>query len=123
MTHRLAAQRRAERLHALEDGRASAGPARLEAAGAPISIAYPPGMIGPDDPGLSEGNHMLRAFFKDAMVDTTSGISVFDVRDLAQVHARMVEPDDAGRSVPDAGSLPALAGSDRADGRAHGSHG
>ncbi len=64
----------------------------LEAAGAPISISYPPGMIGPDDPGLSEGNHMLRAFFKDAMVDTSTGISVFDVRDLAQVHARMLDP-------------------------------
>jgi nucleoside-diphosphate-sugar epimerase len=65
----------------------------LEAAGAPISICYPPGMIGPDDPGLSEGNHMLRAFLKDTMVDTSSGISVFDVRDLARIHARMLEPN------------------------------
>ena len=40
-------------------------------------------MIGPDDPGLSEGNHTLRVFLRDLMVITSSGFSVVDVRDLA----------------------------------------
>jgi nucleoside-diphosphate-sugar epimerase len=73
---------------------------RLQQAGAPIRITYPPGVIGPDDPGLSEGNHMLRAFLRDLMVITSSGLSLLDVRDLAVVHARLVDaPAGSGRYV------------------------
>jgi nucleoside-diphosphate-sugar epimerase len=63
----------------------------LLAAGAPIRISYPPGVIGPDDPGLSEANHAVRAFLKDLMVQTSSGFCTVDVRDLARLHARLVD--------------------------------
>jgi len=64
----------------------------LERAGAPIRSSYPPAVIGPGDPGLSEGNHTIRAFLRDLMVITSSGFSLLDVRDLARVHARLVDP-------------------------------
>jgi nucleoside-diphosphate-sugar epimerase len=59
--------------------------------GARIRISYPPGVIGPDDPGLSEANHAVRAFLKDTMVLTSSGFCTVDVRDLASIHARLVD--------------------------------
>jgi nucleoside-diphosphate-sugar epimerase len=65
----------------------------LQRDGAPIRASYPPGVIGPDDPGLSEANHAVRAFLKDLMVLTSSGFCVVDVRDLARIHARLVHPD------------------------------
>lgn len=65
----------------------------LERAGAPLRSSYPPAVIGPDDPGLSEGNHTIRAFLRDLMVVTSSGFSLMDVRDLARVHARLVDPE------------------------------
>ncbi len=65
----------------------------LQLAGAPVRTVYPPGVIGPDDPGLSEGNHTVRAFLKDLMADTSSGFEVIDVRDLAAVLAALVRPD------------------------------
>jgi nucleoside-diphosphate-sugar epimerase len=71
---------------------------RLQEAGAPIRSTYPPGIIGPDDPGLSEGNHTIRTFLRDTMVITSSGFQVVDVRDLAAVHAALLEPQaPAGR--------------------------
>jgi nucleoside-diphosphate-sugar epimerase len=72
----------------------------LAQAGAPIRVTYPPGVFGPDDPGLSEGNHTIRAFLRDLMVITSSGFSLLDVRDLAAIHARLVEPEaEDGRYV------------------------
>jgi len=80
---------------------------QLEATGAPISISYPPAMIGPEDPGLSEGNNMLLAFLRATMVDTTTGVSVFDVRDLAKIHTRMLDPNTpVGRFVVPGHYLP-----------------
>lgn len=64
---------------------------KLQDAGAPISTSYPPAVIGPDDPGLSAGNHTLRTFLRDTMVKTSSGFAVFDVRDLAAIHLRMLD--------------------------------
>lgn len=73
---------------------------RLQEKGAPIRATYPPGVVGPHDPGLSEGNHMLRVFLRDLMVITSSGLSLIDVRDLATVHARLVDaPNGSGRYV------------------------
>jgi len=72
----------------------------LQSRGAPIRTVYPCAVIGPDDPGLSEGNHTVRVFLRDLMVITSSGFSVVDVRDLAQVVAALVEPSHrAGRFV------------------------
>jgi nucleoside-diphosphate-sugar epimerase len=72
----------------------------LQQAGAPIRSVYPCAVLGPDDPGLSEGNHTLRVFLRDLMVITSSGFSIVDARDLAQVLAALVEPERAtGRFV------------------------
>ena len=57
--------------------------------GAPLRITYPGGVVGPDDPGLSEMNHTLVIFLRDLMAMTSSGLSLVDVRDLARVHAAL----------------------------------
>ena len=72
----------------------------LQDAGAPVRTVYPPGVIGPDDPGLSEGNHTVRAFLRQLMADTDSGFEVVDVRDLAALIAALAAPSTApGRYV------------------------
>jgi nucleoside-diphosphate-sugar epimerase len=79
---------------------------RLQDAGAPIRSTYPCGVIGPDDPGISEGNHTIRTFLRDLMVITSSGFQVIDVRDLADLHATLVDPDaPTGRYVAGAPML------------------
>jgi dihydroflavonol-4-reductase len=64
--------------------------------GAPLRVSYPVGVIGPDDPGLSEMNHMLQVLVRDLVALTSTGISVVDVRDLARIHAALLE----GRAAP-----------------------
>jgi nucleoside-diphosphate-sugar epimerase len=73
---------------------------KLQEAGAAIRTVYPPAIVGPDDPGLSEGNHTIRAFLNQLMVDTPSGFEVVDVRDLAALIAALAGPGAApGRYV------------------------
>jgi len=73
---------------------------RLQEAGAPVRTVYPPAVIGPDDPGLSEANHAIRAFLTQLMLDTATGFEVVDVRDLAALIAALVAPGAApGRYV------------------------
>jgi nucleoside-diphosphate-sugar epimerase len=64
--------------------------------GAPLRICYPVGVLGPDDPGLSEMNHTLKVLVRDFVAITSSGLSVIDVRDLAGVLAGLV----LGRAGP-----------------------
>ena len=79
----------------------------LQDAGAPIRTLYPVGILGPDDPGLSEGNHTVRTFIRDAMIDTSSGMEVSDVRDLAQVVAALLRPEaQPGRYLVGGSYLP-----------------
>jgi nucleoside-diphosphate-sugar epimerase len=63
----------------------------LQERGAPVRITYPTGVLGPDDPGLSETNHGLRAMLRDLMIVTSGGFQAVDVRDLAALHVRLVE--------------------------------
>ena len=73
---------------------------RLQQAGAPIRASYPTGIVGPDDPGLSDANHALYTFFKEMGVNTSSGFQIVDVRDLATIHAELLErPEGAYRAV------------------------
>jgi dihydroflavonol-4-reductase len=67
----------------------------LQARGAPIRTTYPAGVIGPDDPGLSEANRGLLAFFRGAAVVTDSGLQMIDVRDVAQAHLRLLDSEPA----------------------------
>jgi dihydroflavonol-4-reductase len=59
--------------------------------GHPVKIVYPPAIIGPDDPGLSEPLGALRTFVQDFVPLTTAGIQYVDVRDLARAHVRIIE--------------------------------
>ena len=71
---------------------------RMQAAGAPIQITYPSSVIGPDDPGLSEGNNALRLFLK-TVPRTSTGIQFIDVRDLSTVHRRLLERARPGNAA------------------------
>lgn len=67
-------------------------------AGAPIAIVYPSGVIGPDDPGLSEAVRAFRGFARAALA-TSGGLSSVDARDLALFCVRLLEEKRAGRFV------------------------
>ena len=64
---------------------------RLQDGGAPIRICYPAGIIGPDDPGMSDANHAVYTFFRDFGVDTSGYFQVVDVRDVAALHVKLLE--------------------------------
>ena len=64
----------------------------LQDEGAPIYTTYPGSIMGPDDPGLSEAMIGLRTFLKTRLLlETTSGIQIIDVRDLAKAHLGLLE--------------------------------
>jgi dihydroflavonol-4-reductase len=72
----------------------------LQATGAPIRTTYPAAIIGPHDPGLSEANRGVLAFFRDAPVVTDTGLQLVDVRDVAEAHARLLlAPTGPGRHL------------------------
>lgn len=68
----------------------------LIAKGARIATSYPTGVIGPDDPALSEGNEALAIFFNLSFVDTSTGAQFIDVRELARVHVQLLEEQKSG---------------------------
>ena len=69
----------------------------LQATGAPVRTTYPAAVLGPDDPGLSEANRGILAFFRDAQVVTEGGLQMVDVRDVAKAHVLLLEtPVGAG---------------------------
>jgi dihydroflavonol-4-reductase len=71
---------------------------RMQDEGAPIRVSYPTGIVGPDDPGLSEANQAVYTFLKQTGVNTSSGFQIVDVRDLAALHAKLLElPGSAHR--------------------------
>jgi nucleoside-diphosphate-sugar epimerase len=72
----------------------------LQATGAHIRITYPGAVIGPDDPGLSQANRGVLAFFRDAAVVTDTGLQMVDVRDVAAAHVALLEaPAGTGRHM------------------------
>jgi nucleoside-diphosphate-sugar epimerase len=64
----------------------------LQAQGAPIVSIYPAAVFGPDDPGPGESSKGLRDGFRFGWPITSSGISIVDVRDLAEIIAAALEP-------------------------------
>lgn len=62
----------------------------LQQRGAPVIITYPVGVIGPDDPRLSESVGALVSFLKDLVPLTTTGLQLVDVRDIAQAHCHLL---------------------------------
>jgi nucleoside-diphosphate-sugar epimerase len=77
-------------------GRAKADAERLaralqESSGGRLSIVYPPGVVGPDDPAMSESNRALLIYVRDFVPLTSSGMTLVDVRDLAVLLVRALE--------------------------------
>ena len=65
--------------------------------GAKIAITCPTGVVGPDDPAMSEGNMSLLFILNNCHVNTSGGLQVIDVRDLAHAHLRLLEGKKSGR--------------------------
>jgi nucleoside-diphosphate-sugar epimerase len=73
---------------------------KLQDEGAPILTVYPTGVIGPDDPGLTDPNRALCIFLGFATPVTTSGLQSVDVRDLAAMNVALLEGERSdGRYV------------------------
>lgn len=69
----------------------------LQATGAPVTITYPGSTFGPHDPTVNEAVRSVFDVLKSGFFLTPpSGVSFVDVRDVAAVHAAVVEP---GRGV------------------------
>ncbi|MCB1701485.1 MAG: SDR family NAD(P)-dependent oxidoreductase [Pseudomonadales bacterium] len=64
---------------------------QLQEQGAPLSITYPATVIGPDDPGLTEAHVGLRTYLQRFVPVMPSGTQYVDVRDIADVHLRLLE--------------------------------
>jgi nucleoside-diphosphate-sugar epimerase len=64
---------------------------RYQEQGAPVVITYPGGVIGPHDPYLGESDRTI-AEFATSGVTMRGGGSWVDVRDVAKVHAAVMEP-------------------------------
>jgi nucleoside-diphosphate-sugar epimerase len=73
--------------------------ARQHAAdGAPVLISYPPALLGPHDPKLGDQTGRLRDTLRGLMpIWPTGGFPVGDVRDTAELHARLLTEPGADR--------------------------
>jgi dihydroflavonol-4-reductase len=67
---------------------------RLQADGAPISITYPGGVIGPaaGDAFGEMADGLVQQFQIGMMLTSDAAWSVIDVRDVGKIHAALVEP-------------------------------
>jgi dihydroflavonol-4-reductase len=67
---------------------------RHQAAGAPVVITYPAGLIGPDDPGPGDQNERLRSVLRGLTpIWPLGGFPLGDVRDTARFHAALISAD------------------------------
>ncbi|MEM7409357.1 MAG: NAD-dependent epimerase/dehydratase family protein [Myxococcota bacterium] len=64
-------------------------------AGAGVTILYPPGVVGPDDPGFSESVKAYRSFLRGTL--RVGATQFVDGRDLGILIRRLLETRHAGR--------------------------
>ena len=65
---------------------------RYQADGAPVTITYPPALLGPHDPRLGDQTTRLRNAVRGLMPFwPTGGLPIGDVRDTALLHAALVD--------------------------------
>ncbi|MBG0826446.1 NAD-dependent epimerase/dehydratase family protein [Planomonospora sp. ID67723] len=69
----------------------------LAGRGVPVTIVYPGGVVGPHQPSLDALMEGLRAGLDQGWPITSGGVGVVDVRDLATVLARVLEPGRGAR--------------------------
>ncbi|MGW3959596.1 SDR family NAD(P)-dependent oxidoreductase [Amycolatopsis sp. NPDC005003] len=63
---------------------------RHRAEGAPVTVTYPPALLGPHDPHLGDQNARLRDLLRGLMpIWPGRGLPLGDVRDSAQAHAEL----------------------------------
>ncbi len=65
---------------------------RYQEQGAPVVITYPGAVIGPHDPYLGESNRNILQFTTSGLAMREGGVPWVDVRDVAKVHAAVMEP-------------------------------
>lgn len=75
--------------------------------GAPVVIVYPGGVVGPDDPYLGDSNRVIADFAKGGLAMRGGSLTV-DVRDVAAVHAAVMEPGRGPRRYMITGHYMAL---------------
>jgi nucleoside-diphosphate-sugar epimerase len=69
---------------------------RHQAAGAPVTISYPPVLLGPHDPKLGDQTTRLRNVLRGLMpMWPTGGLTIGDVRDTATLHAKLCGETEA----------------------------
>jgi dihydroflavonol-4-reductase len=79
----------------------------LQDGGAQVRISYPAGIMGPDDPGPSLVNAGLASYVQRAVLITSAGFQVVDVRDVASLHVKLLElPTGAHRYAASSQLLP-----------------
>jgi dihydroflavonol-4-reductase len=69
----------------------------LQGAGHPVVCVYPGGVLGPDDPGLSEAMRGALIWRQLTMADIDSGYLLIDVRDVAAIIAAALRPGHGAR--------------------------
>jgi dihydroflavonol-4-reductase len=79
---------------------------RLQEEGASIAVTYPTATLGPDDPGLTEPNKGIAHFLNFMFYETTSGMQMVDVRDLADIQVKLLEGGKSGRYIVGGHFLP-----------------
>jgi nucleoside-diphosphate-sugar epimerase len=77
----------------------------LQAEGAPVVSILVGGVYGPDQPELDSAMTSIVAAASQAMVVTRTGVAVLDVRDLAQIFVRALEPGRGPRRYLAAGQF------------------
>lgn len=63
----------------------------LQGEGEQIYITYPATVIGPDDPGMTEAHIGMQTFLTTFVPLMSGGNQYVDVRDVAEVHLRLLE--------------------------------
>lgn len=70
----------------------------LQAQGAPVSIVYPGGVVGPEDPGFSDSLKALKHRMENGFrIFGDGGMQYVDVRDLANFICSLIDSGGAGR--------------------------
>jgi nucleoside-diphosphate-sugar epimerase len=70
----------------------------LQAGGAPVTITYPGTTFGPHDPTVNEAvRGLFDAFKLGIFLTPPTGVSFVDARDVAAVHAALMEPGKGQR--------------------------
>jgi dihydroflavonol-4-reductase len=73
---------------------------RFQEEGAPVTITYPMATLGPNDPHLGDQTSRIRNILMGLMpMFPTGGFPISDVRDVADLHARLMQPGQGPRRV------------------------